>query len=338
MHPSSRQPARFRFAPSPNGRLHLGHAYSAFLNHDMARAAGGEYLVRIENIDASRCTPELEALVLADLAWLGLSSARPERRQSEHLADYAAALAELERKGLTYPAFLTRGDVRGIVRQAKENGISWPRDPDGAPLYPDLDRLRASEDRNARLARGERHAIRLDMQKALAIAGTDLGWMETGGGREERIAADPAVWGDIVLSRSDAPGSYALCVVVDDAAQGITHVVRGADLYEATSVQRLLQVILGFPEPVYHHHRLVLDEDGQKLSKSNRSTALAVLREQAGATPSDIRRLVGLQDRISSNAPEHPVHHPIFQHGSIDLGADDEDDRRHVEEDQRDHE
>lgn len=337
MHHSSRQPARFRFAPSPNGRLHLGHAYSAFLNHDMARTAAGEYLVRIENIDATRCTPELEASMLADLAWLGLSSDQPERRQSEHLPEYAAALSKLEKLDLTYPAFLTRGEVRGIVRRAEEGGAPWPRDPDGAPLYPDMDRLLSLEDRQARLANGERHAIRLDMRKALALAGRNLRWTETGRGREERVEADPSRWGDIVLSRSDAPGSYALCVVVDDAAQGITHVVRGADLYEATSVQRLLQVILGLPEPVYHHHRLVLGADGQKLSKSNRSPSLAALREQAGATPSDIRRLVGLEDRSSSDAPEHPVHDPILQHGGIDLGADDENHRRHVKKDKRDH-
>lgn len=303
----------------------------------MARAVEGTYLVRIENIDATRCTPEREAEMLEDLAWLGLSSDEPERRQSDHLGDYAAALAELDRLGLTYPAFLTRGEVRAIVRQAEENGACWPRDPDGAPLYPDIDKRRDGQDRKRRLEAGERHAIRLDMQKAVERAGGNLRWTETGLGESRHVAADPAKWGDIILSRSDAPGSYALCVVVDDARQGITHVVRGQDLYHATSVQRLLQVILGYTEPLYHHHRLLLDTDGRKLSKSNGSTAIATLRETTGVTPSDIRRLVGVDDRLSTHAPEHAVHDPVFQHRSIDLRTDDEDHGRHVEEDERDH-
>lgn len=293
MPPEDRQPARFRFAPSPNGRLHLGHALSAFLNRDMADGMGGYYLVRVENIDRTRCTPELEQALLADLAWLGLSSDGPVRRQSDHLADYAAALAELDRLGLTYPAFQTRGEVKVLVRDAEGRGEIWPRDPDGAPLFPDGDRLRPWAEREERLLRGERHSIRLDMTRAMALAGANLGWLEMADtGEIKRIPADPARWGDVILSRSDAPGSYALCVVVDDAAQQITHVVRGLDLYHATSVQRLLQVILGLPEPVYRHHRLILDEDGNKLSKSNGSVALSALRE-AGMTPSDIRRLVG---------------------------------------------
>ncbi len=290
---NDRQPAIFRFAPSPNGRLHLGHALSAFLNHDMARACGGTYLVRIEDIDRTRCTTELEMLLLEDLEWLGLSSDKPERRQSEHLPDYAAALARLTELGVTYPSFLTRSEVKAIVQRAEGEGRKWPRDPDGAPLYPADDRERDPDDRRERLARGERHAIRLDMDKAQRLVGKPLSWLETGGNRSERIAAKPEIWGDIILSRSDAPGSYALAVVVDDAAQGVTHVVRGHDLFQATAVQRLLQALLDLPEPVYHHHRLVLDEDGRKLSKSNRSTALASLRAD-GLQPSDIRRLVGL--------------------------------------------
>lgn len=288
-----RQPARFRFAPSPNGQLHLGHALSAFLNRDMAHAVGGRSLLRIEDIDRTRCTPAFEAGILEDLAWLGLSPDEAIRRQSDHLDDYAEALSTLADLGLLYPAFLTRAEVRAHVSEAERDGRSWPRDPDGAPLYPDIDKQRGPGERAARLAAGERHAIRLDMTRAVELAGAGLRWHETGKGQLETIEADPAAWGDVVLSRSDAPGSYALCVVVDDAAQGITHVVRGADLYEATAVQRLLQTLLGFPEPVYHHHRLILDEAGRKLSKSNRSTAIAELRA-GGNTPSDIRRLVGL--------------------------------------------
>ena len=290
---SHRQSAKFRFAPSPNGELHLGHALSAFLNHDMAREAGGAYLVRIENIDETRCTPALGRALLDDLAWLGLSADAPERRQSDHLSEYQAALQELERLGLTYPAFMTRGEVKALVAHSERAGNPWPRDPDGAPLYPDLDRLRPPAERARRLDAGERHAIRLDMAKAVAAAGAGLGWTETGSGEDRWITADRLAWGDIVLSRSDAPGSYQLCVIVDDAAQEITHVVRGLDLYHATAVQRLLQVLLGLPEPVYHHHRLVLDDKGEKLSKSNRSTALATLRRE-GFSPSDIRGLVSL--------------------------------------------
>lgn len=283
----------FRFAPSPNGRLHLGHALSAFLNHDMARATGGLYLVRIEDIDSTRCLPEFEASILDDLSWLGLTSDRQERRQSDHLADYQDALTRLQGMGLVYPSFLSRGEVKAIVKAHEDRGRIWPRDPDGAPRYPDTDRLRHADDRAERLGRGEKHSWRLDMSKALDLAGGDLSWMETGGATVRRIAAHPAEWGDVVLSRSDAPSSYTLSVVVDDAAQGVTHVVRGQDLFHATSVQRLLQVLLGLPEPIYHHHRLVLDQDGRKLSKSNQSTALSELRA-GGATPSDIRRLVGI--------------------------------------------
>jgi glutamyl-Q tRNA(Asp) synthetase len=282
----------FRFAPSPNGRLHLGHALSAFLNHDMARAADGLYLVRIEDIDQSRSSPEFQAGILEDLQWLDLSSDLPERRQSDHLPDYRDALDRLKEMGLVYPAFLSRGEVKAMVSDWEKSGNSWPRDPDGAPLYPDIDRKRSESEIAERLARGERHTLRLDMRKALTLLNRPLAWTETGDGPRGRIDADPARWGDVVLSRSDAPYSYTLSVVVDDAAQNVSHVVRGLDLYHATSVQRLLQELLGLPVPVYHHHRLILGPDGRKLSKSNRSTALASLRE-GGLTPSDIRRLVG---------------------------------------------
>lgn len=291
-HATGQQPV-FRFAPSPNGRLHLGHALSAFLNHDMARAAGGLYLVRIEDVDRARSLPEFEASILDDLSWLGLASDRPERRQSEHLAEYEDALNRLRSMGLVYPSFLSRGEVKALVREHENGGNSWPRDPDGAPHYPDLDRLRNPDERAERLARGEKHSWRLDMAKSVERAGRALSWMETGEGMERRIVAHPEEWGDVILSRSDAPSSYTLSVVVDDAAQGVSHVVRGQDLFHATSVQRLLQALLGLPEPVYHHHRLVLDSDGRKLSKSSRSTALSELRAE-GATPSDIRRLVGI--------------------------------------------
>lgn len=293
----------YRFAPSPNGLLHLGHALSACLNHDMAKQAGGRFLLRIEDIDLTRSTPEFEAAIYRDLAWLRLKWQQPVRRQSEHFDAYRKALRRLVDMGLVYPAFMTRGEVKAIVARAEANGKTWPRDPDGSPLYPEDDRHRSETERRAMIDKGIRHAFRLDMQKALAMVGK-LSWRETGqrshgeagahGAAEAHvIAADPAAWGDVTLSRSDAPSSYHLSVTVDDAAQNVTHVVRGLDLFEATSVHRLLQELLELQPPVYHHHRLVTDADGRKLSKSQASTGLAALRDE-GVVPDDIRRLLGL--------------------------------------------
>ena len=283
----------FRFAPSPNGFLHLGHAFSAILNHEMAEKSGGRFLLRMEDIDLARCTPEYEDAIYRDLAWLGLRWEEPVRRQSEHFDDYAVALERLREMDLAYPAFMTRGEVRSAVAAYESTGDAWPRDPDGSPLYPDIDRNRSQTGRLRLLAETTRHAWRLDMAKALAAIGRPLSWQETGGGSERDVEADPAAWGDVILSRSDAPSSYHLSVVVDDALQGITHVVRGMDLYPATSVHRLLQELLGLPAPAYHHHRLILGPDGRKLSKSEQSTGLAALRA-AGASPADIRRRIGL--------------------------------------------
>lgn len=288
-----RQTPVFRFAPSPNGRLHLGHALSALLNAQMAAETGGRLLLRIEDIDLTRCTPELEQAVLDDLDWLGTPYERPMRRQSEHFDLYRAALDQLIARGLVYPAFLTRGEVKARVTAFEESGGTWPRDPDGAPLYPTEERGLSAEERERKLANTERHALRLDMAEAIAAVGHPLFWQETGDGPQGEISADPAAWGDVVLWRSDAPASYHLAVTVDDAAQGVTHVVRGLDLFHATSVHRLLQALLGLPQPVYHHHRLILGADGRKLSKSAGDTALAALRAE-GKTPSDIRALVGI--------------------------------------------
>lgn len=283
----------FRFAPSPNGHLHLGHALSAILNHDMARDSGGRFLLRIEDIDLVRCTPELEAAIYRDLAWLGLEWETPVRRQSEHFADYATALERLREMGLVYPAFMTRGEVKARVATTEAEGAAWPRDPDGSPHYPEDDRHRGDGERRQRMAGGMRHAWRLDMEKAIATVNRQLTWQETVDGTPTIVVADPAAWGDVILSRSDAPSSYHLSVTVDDAEQGITHVVRGRDLFQATAVHRLLQELLGLPQPLYHHHRLILDEDGRKLSKSEKSTGLQALRE-AGASAADIRRRIGL--------------------------------------------
>lgn len=289
-------PPVFRFAPSPNGLLHLGHALSAVLNHDLAKAANGRFLLRIEDIDQTRCRPEFEAAIYEDLAWLGLGWERPVRRQSDHLDAYASALQRLDMLGVIYPSVMTRGEIKAAVAEAEAGGQAWPRDPDGSPLYPGRERELLPTERAALTASGKAYAWRLDMQKAVERLGNDrLTWAESGHGPEGEtgtIIADPAAWGDVILSRSDAPSSYHLSVVVDDALQGITHVVRGRDLYHATSVHRLLQRLLDLPEPLYHHHRLLLGPDGRKLSKSNQDTGIAAFRA-AGRTPEEVRALIG---------------------------------------------
>jgi glutamyl-Q tRNA(Asp) synthetase len=287
-------PPVFRFAPSPNGTLHLGHALSALLNADMAAAAGGRLLLRIEDIDEARCRPEFEAAIYEDLAWLGIEWEKPVWRQSEHYDDYRAALDRLDALGLVYPSFESRAEIAALVAE-REKKAPWPRDPDGVPLYPGDAKQMSAAERNRRVEAGEPYALRLDTAAALARTGP-LSWNESGqgpSGETGTIAADPAAWGDVILARKDAPASYHLAVTVDDAAQGVTEVVRGRDLFHATSVHRLLQTLFGFPAPRYHHHRLILDTSGNKLSKSTAATGLRELRE-AGATPAAIRRLVGL--------------------------------------------
>jgi glutamyl-Q tRNA(Asp) synthetase len=284
----------FRFAPSPNGYLHLGHALSALLNFNMARAVGGKLLLRIEDIDETRCRPEYEQAIYDDLAWLGIAWEQPVRRQSAHLPDHRAALARLDAQGLIYPSFESRAEIAALVVERERSG-AWPRDPDGAPLYPGNAKALTPAERKRRIAAGERYALRLDMTAAIVRAGA-LAWTETGqgpGGEAGTVPANPAVWGDVVLARKETPTSYHLAVVVDDAIQGVTHVVRGQDLFNATGVHRLLQALLGLPAPIYHHHRLLLDVDGRKLSKSTRATGLRELRGQ-GVMPAEIRRVVGL--------------------------------------------
>ena len=287
-------PPVFRFAPSPNGHLHLGHVLSTLLNADMAKAAGGRLLLRIEDIDATRCRPEYEAAIYEDLRWLGLTWEEPVRRQSEHFADYRAALARLEAMGLVYPSFESRAEIAALAAAREAKG-PWPRDPDGAPLYPGTAKTLDPAERAQRIASGAPYALRLDVAAALARARV-LSWTETGtgpNGETGTVVADAAAWGDIILARKDVPTSYHLAVVVDDAAQGVTDVVRGRDLFHATSVHRLLQTLLGLAAPRYHHHRLLTDADGRKLSKSTQATGLRALRSQ-GLTPPDIRRMAGL--------------------------------------------
>jgi glutamyl-Q tRNA(Asp) synthetase len=286
----------FRFAPSPNGELHLGHAYSALLNHDMAREAGGRFLLRIEDIDTARCTPEYERRIHDDLAWLGLSWEEPVRRQSEHFDDYRSALDGLIAEELVYPAFMSRGEVRGHIAEEEAAGRPWPHDPDGVPLYPGLDRRLSRRERRRRMDGGEPFAWRLDVEAAAERVGGPILWEEKGSGPQGqtgRVRANPAEWGDVVLGRKEIPTSYHLSVVVDDAIQGVTDVVRGRDLFFATSVQRLLQELMGLSPPAYFHHDLIMGTDGRKLSKSRRDTGIAALRA-AGTTPGDIRRMVGL--------------------------------------------
>ena len=260
----------------------------------MARVAGGRLLLRMEDIDATRCRPEFEAAILEDLAWLGLEWEQPVRRQSEHLDDYRAALSKLEAMRLTFPSFESRAEIAHMVgdRDVRER---WPRDPDGVPVYPGAARQMKEADRQARIARGDPYAIRLDMDKAMEWTGP-LRWSETGAGptgESGDIAADPAAWGDVIVGRKETPTSYHLAVALDDALQGVTHVVRGQDLFWSTSVHRVLQELLGLPAPVYHHHRLVLDPDGKKLSKSTLATGLRELRAQ-GVKPAEIRGLVNV--------------------------------------------
>jgi glutamyl-Q tRNA(Asp) synthetase len=282
----------FRFAPSPNGELHLGHALSALIAYERACALGGRFLVRIEDIDKARTRPQFVAGILADLTWLGIAWEEPVIFQSGRLPAYRAASERLERMGLLYACFATRAEIAA--------GASCGRDPDGAPLYPGLYKSRPGAEIARRRAAGEPYALRLDMEAAIRAAAAKLpspplGFVELDeDGRPHKIQARPERWGDAVIVRKDAPASYHLAVVIDDAWQGVSHVTRGRDLYAATDLHRLLQVLLDLPAPVYHHHRLITDAAGRKLAKSARDTSLRSLRE-SGATPTSIRGLIGLR-------------------------------------------
>jgi len=272
-----------RFAPTPNGLLHLGHAYSALRNADLARRLGAKLLLRIEDNDPTRCRPEFEAAIVEDLAWLGVACEPNPRRQSEHVSDYAAAFATLERRGLVYPCYCTRGQLAAV---------SAERDPDGAALHRGRCAAVSAAATEARLARGEPANWRLDLASALA-ATPPLGWREFyEGDLPAFVEAEPARWGDILVAAKDRPAVYHLAVVVDDALQGVSDVVRGRDLYASTSLHRLLQALLALPAPRYHHHRLVLDREGAKLSKSAHSESLRALRAR-GFSAADISAALG---------------------------------------------
>ncbi|MEJ0018612.1 MAG: tRNA glutamyl-Q(34) synthetase GluQRS [Acetobacteraceae bacterium] len=263
-----------RFAPSPTGYLHLGHAFSALTAWRCAREAGGRFLLRLEDIDPSRCRPEFAAAILEDLAWLGLDWDGEVRVQSQHLPDYRAALDMLAERGLLYPCFCTRADI--------QQSAAAPHTPDGTPRYPGTCRALSPAERAERITAGERHALRLDMARALAVTGT-LAFQEAG----RSILCDPAAFGDVVLARKDAPASYHLCVTHDDAAQGVTLVTRGEDLLPATHVHRLLQALMGWPVPDYAHHALLTDDAGRRLAKRDRAATLRDLRA-GGATRHDV--------------------------------------------------
>jgi glutamyl-Q tRNA(Asp) synthetase len=285
-------PSVFRFAPSPNGYLHLGHAYSALLNFELAREGGGRLLLRIEDIDPTRCRPEFETAIYEDLAWLGIAWEQPVRRQSEHFSDYRDGFEKLVGLGLVYPSFESRAEIAKLVAEREANAPG-PRDPDGAPLYPGMAKLLSFDQRARLIESGTPYALRLDMAAASARAG-NLTWIEHGEGPDGEtgvVAARPEAWGDVILARKETPTGYHLSVAIDDALQGVTEVVRGQDLFWSTSVHRLLQRLLGLPQPSYRHHRLVLDGAGQKLSKSTAATGLRELRA-LGATPAEIRRRV----------------------------------------------
>ncbi|MEO0328688.1 MAG: tRNA glutamyl-Q(34) synthetase GluQRS [Pseudomonadota bacterium] len=286
----------FRFAPSPNGELHLGHAYSALLNLKMARETDGKILLRIEDIDITRCTQELEKQMLEDLEWIGFEWDEPPRRQSENLSDYRDALLELERNGLIYPSLMSRAEIRAQIAELESNQTVWPRDPDGSPIYPGNEREKLPIDRPLLESTLGKFNIRLDVETAMLLSGTELNWQESGAGPRGETGetpADPKQWGDVILARKDTPTSYHLACVVDDELQGITHIVRGQDLFYATAIHRLLQYVLDLPEPIYHHHALVLDTGGQKLSKSRHDTSLRQLRE-SGISVKELKDLIKL--------------------------------------------
>ncbi len=277
-----------RFAPSPTGYLHLGHAYSAFDAFGAAQAAGGRFLLRIEDIDSGRCRPQFEAAIFEDLAWLGLTWEEPVRRQSEHLADYRAALDSLQAEGLIYPCFCTRRDIRTEIARA----TAAPHGPEGA-IYPGTCRKLPDTERNRRAADGEPHALRLDMARAVDVVG-NLTWHEQGRGE---ITAEPAVFGDVVLARKDIPTSYHLAVTLDDHLQGISLVTRGEDLFAATHVHRLLQALLGLTTTKYAHHKLLRDASGRRFAKRDRALTLHELRA-AGHTPERLREILTEPDGI----------------------------------------
>jgi len=277
-----------RFAPSPTGHLHLGHAHSALFGWTAARKAGGRFLLRIEDIDPQRCRPEFDRDLREDLAWLGLTWDEPVRRQSEHLDDYRTALARLGGLGAVYPCFCTRKDIAAEIARAGHA----PHGPDG-PLYPGICRGLSDLERQDRIAAGDAYALRLDVGKAMAMTGP-LRWHDRRRGWQD---ATPGILGDVVLARKDVPTSYHLAVTVDDHLQGVTLVTRGEDLFFATHVHRSLQELLRVGSPDYHHHPLMVNERGERLAKRDNAKTLRSLRE-SGQTAAAVRALAGFPEEL----------------------------------------
>jgi glutamyl-Q tRNA(Asp) synthetase len=273
-----------RFAPSPTGLLHLGHAFAAVFAAREAERLGARFLLRLEDIDSTRVRSEYETAIFEDLHWLGLSWEEPVRRQSEHFADYREALAKLEALGLLYPCFCTRREIQAEIAGAGQA----PQGPDG-PLYPGTCRQRSPQERADRIAAGEAYALRLDVAAALAQVGKPLLWRDLDHGEQ---IAQPAIFGDVVLARKETPTSYHLAVVVDDALQGVALVTRGEDLLPATHLHRLLQELLGLPVPQWRHHRLIVDEQGRRLAKRDNARSLRSLRETSW-TPAKVLAQLG---------------------------------------------
>ncbi len=293
--PSSDPRRVFRFAPSPNGYLHLGHAYSALVNDKLARECGGVLRLRIEDIDIGRSRKEFEDAIVEDLEWLGVAWEAPIRRQSTQSSDYLRVLEAWRERKLVYPCFCSRGDIQSVIGDTE----NWPRDPDGVLLYPGTCLHLSSADVERRLASGQSAALRLRLGEVTSLVDAPLGWREYFEGNEARdIAAEPSLWGDVVIGRRDVPGSYHLACVLDDAQLGVTDVVRGMDLFNATSLQRLLQEILDLPAPNYHHHKLVRDEAGEKLSKSVGAKSLRAMRAE-GVSAQSVRRQLGFDEAFS---------------------------------------
>jgi len=273
-----------RFAPSPTGRLHKGHAYSALAAFTLARESGGRFLLRIEDIDHTRCRPEATAAILEDLAWLGITWEEPVRRQSEHLPEYNEAAARLLDADFLYPCFCTRGDIQRELGTAGQA----PHGSEG-PLYPGTCRRLSADERTSRAAAGAPHCLRLNREKALADQRPDLTWHDSSAGLQ---TARPELLGDAILVRRDIGTSYHLAVVYDDALQGVTDIVRGVDLFEATHLHRLLQALLGLPTPRYHHHPLLTDSAGKRLAKRDQAITLAELRA-GGLSSAQLREELG---------------------------------------------
>lgn len=292
----------FRFAPSPNGELHIGHAFSALLNLKLARRLGGKMLLRIEDIDRARCTPENEKKMLEDLEWIGFEWDYPPRRQSEHFDEYKTALGQLIGSGLVFPSTLSRSEIRNLAYSS-----GTPKtDPDGALIYPGNEHALSEEDRVAIFESDQPFALRFDVEKV--FRNESISWREITIGQ---VSEDPRKWGKPIIARKDTPSSYHLSCVVDDTIQGVSHIVRGTDLYHATSIHTLLQISLNLPQPRYHHHALVLDETGQKLSKSKKDTSLRQLRDAGHTVEEVISPLIPLleNDKFYQNCTQEKANH-----------------------------